>query len=82
MMPDAGIRRLSRFGLTTPDAESLFRFYRRAFGFRWHGEERRSGSDFERLTGVAGGARSVSVGLGDAHIEFAAVRPARSALSR
>ena len=54
MMPNAGIRRLARFGLTTPDAERLFRFYQRAFGFRRLGAERRSGSDFERLTGSGG----------------------------
>lgn len=70
MTINAGIRRLVRFGLTTLSTERLLRFYERAFGFRQHREERRSGPDFERLTGVAGGARSVAGGLGDAVIEL------------
>lgn len=70
MTPNAGITRLVRFGLTTPYAERLFRFYQRAFGFRRLWAERHSGSDFERLLGVRSGARSVAAGLGDAVVEL------------
>lgn len=70
MTHNARIKALIRVGLTTPDAGRLLRFYQDAFGFRRHREERRSGSDFERLTGVGSGARSVTAGLGNAVIEL------------
>jgi catechol 2,3-dioxygenase-like lactoylglutathione lyase family enzyme len=64
------IRRLASFGLTTPDAHRLSQFYERALGFRRLGVERRSGADFERLMGVAGGAAAITLGLGDEVIEL------------
>ena len=70
MTPNAEIRRLARFGLTTPDAERLLRFYERALGFHRLREDRRSGSDFEGLTGVPGGARSVTASLGEEVVEL------------
>jgi catechol 2,3-dioxygenase-like lactoylglutathione lyase family enzyme len=64
------IRRLASFGLTTPDAHRLSEFYQRVLGFRLLEIERRSGPDFERLTGMAGGASAISLGLGDDVIEL------------
>jgi catechol 2,3-dioxygenase-like lactoylglutathione lyase family enzyme len=69
-MPRAQIQRLASFGLTTPDAHQLSRFYVCALDFRVLGTERRAGSDFERLTGVAGGASSTTLGLGDEVVEL------------
>jgi catechol 2,3-dioxygenase-like lactoylglutathione lyase family enzyme len=69
-MPRASIRRLASFGLTTPDATRLSGFYQRALGFRLPEIERRSGPDFERLTGVTGGASAISLGLGDDVVEL------------
>jgi catechol 2,3-dioxygenase-like lactoylglutathione lyase family enzyme len=69
-MPRAQIQRLASFGLTTPDAHQLSRFYARALDFRVLGTERRAGSDFERLTGVAGGASLITLGLGDEVVEL------------
>jgi catechol 2,3-dioxygenase-like lactoylglutathione lyase family enzyme len=63
------IRRLASFGLTTPDATRLSEFYRRVLGFRLLESERRSGTDFERLMGVTGGASAISLGLGDDVVE-------------
>lgn len=62
--------RLVRFGLTTPDASRLAAFYEQAFGFRHLLTERRSGNDFERLTGVEGGATSTSLGLGQEIVDL------------
>jgi catechol 2,3-dioxygenase-like lactoylglutathione lyase family enzyme len=69
-MPRAPIRRLASFGLTTPDATRLSGFYQRTLGFRLLEIERRSGPDFERLTGVRGGASAISLGLGDDVVEL------------
>jgi catechol 2,3-dioxygenase-like lactoylglutathione lyase family enzyme len=68
--PRTPIRRLASFGLTTADARRLSRFYERAFGFRPLRAERRSGADFERLTGVEGGASAITLGLGEEVIEL------------
>jgi catechol 2,3-dioxygenase-like lactoylglutathione lyase family enzyme len=64
------IRRLASFGLTTPNAHELSRFYMRALDFRVLGIERRAGPDFERLMGVKGGASSITLGLGDEVVEL------------
>jgi catechol 2,3-dioxygenase-like lactoylglutathione lyase family enzyme len=64
------MRRLASFGLTTPDAHRLSEFYQRVLSFRLLEIERRSGPDFERLTGMAGGASAISLGLGDDVIEL------------
>ena len=64
------MRRLASFGLTTPDAHRLSEFYQRVLSFRLLEIERRSGPDFERLTGVIGGASAVSLGLGDDVVEL------------
>jgi catechol 2,3-dioxygenase-like lactoylglutathione lyase family enzyme len=69
-MPRTRIRRLASFGLTTPDAHRLSEFYQRVLSFRLLEIERRSGPDFERLTGVAGGASAISLGLGDDVVEL------------
>lgn len=66
----ARVRRLARFGLTTPNAGQLSEFYRNALDFRLLGGERRSGAEFERLMGVAGGASAITLGLGDEVVEL------------
>lgn len=68
--PNIGIKRLACFGLTTSDAERLSVFYRQAMGFRLLAAERRFGPDFERLTGLEGGADSLTLGLGDEVVEL------------
>jgi catechol 2,3-dioxygenase-like lactoylglutathione lyase family enzyme len=68
--PDVRVRRLSRFGLTTPNAQQLCEFYQKALDFRLLGTERRSGGEFERLMGVEGGASVVTLGLGAEVIEL------------
>jgi catechol 2,3-dioxygenase-like lactoylglutathione lyase family enzyme len=69
-MPHTQIRRLASFGLTTPDANRLSEFYQCALDFRVLETGRRSGPDFERLTGVTGGASAISLGLGDDAVEL------------
>jgi catechol 2,3-dioxygenase-like lactoylglutathione lyase family enzyme len=69
-MPRAQIRRLASFGLTTPDAHQLSRFYVRALDFRVLETECRAGSDFERLMGAEGGASSITLGLGNEVVEL------------
>jgi catechol 2,3-dioxygenase-like lactoylglutathione lyase family enzyme len=68
--PHLQVRRLARFGLTTPNAHQLSEFYRNVLGFRWLGTERRSGLDFERLMGVESGASVITLGLGDEVVEL------------
>ena len=64
------IARLARISLTVQAADPLANFYERALGFRRLGEERRSGSGFETLMDVRGGAHSRLVGLGDEIVEL------------
>ncbi|MGA2998916.1 VOC family protein [Bradyrhizobium sp.] len=68
--PHVLVRRLARFGLTTPNAHQLSNFYQNALDFRLLGTERRSGGEFERLMGVDGGASVVTLGLGDEVVEL------------
>jgi catechol 2,3-dioxygenase-like lactoylglutathione lyase family enzyme len=68
--PHVQVRRLARFGLTTPNAHQLSEFYRNALDFRLLGTERHSGGEFERLMGVEGGASVVTLGLGDEVVEL------------
>jgi catechol 2,3-dioxygenase-like lactoylglutathione lyase family enzyme len=68
--PHVQVRRLARFGLTTPNAHQLSEFYQKVFDFRLLGTERRSGAEFERLMGAEGGASVVTLGLGDEVIEL------------
>jgi catechol 2,3-dioxygenase-like lactoylglutathione lyase family enzyme len=70
IMPNAGIKRLACFGLTTSDTERLSLFYQQALGFRRLATGRRSGPDFERLTGFVGGADSITLGVGDEVVEL------------
>jgi catechol 2,3-dioxygenase-like lactoylglutathione lyase family enzyme len=69
-MPRGHMQRLASFGLTTPDANRLSEFYEHALSFRLLGTQRRSGPDFERLTGVEGGASAITLGLGDEVVEL------------
>lgn len=68
--PHVLVRRLARFGLTTPNAQRLCEFYQKALDFRLLGDERRSGEEFERLMGVEGGASVVTLGLGAEVVEL------------
>jgi catechol 2,3-dioxygenase-like lactoylglutathione lyase family enzyme len=61
---------LARFGLTTFDIERLSTFYQQAMGFRRLAAGRKCGPVFERLTGVEGGADSLTLGLGDEVVEL------------
>jgi catechol 2,3-dioxygenase-like lactoylglutathione lyase family enzyme len=69
-MPRIRIRRLASFSLTTPNARQLSQFYQNVLNFRVLGTERRSGPDFERLTGAEGGAVAIILGLGDEVVEL------------
>jgi catechol 2,3-dioxygenase-like lactoylglutathione lyase family enzyme len=62
--------KLSRFGLTTAHADRLAIFYEQAFGCRRIATESLSGPDFEQLMGVGGGARRLTLVLGDEVIEL------------
>ncbi len=66
----AKIRGLARFGLTTANAGRLAAFYESAFGCRRLATERLSGTNFERLMDVEGGARSITLCLGREIIEL------------
>lgn len=64
------ISRLVRFSLTTADANALAAFYESAFGCRRFATERLSGSEFESLMGVQGGAFRILLKLGQEVIEL------------
>jgi catechol 2,3-dioxygenase-like lactoylglutathione lyase family enzyme len=64
------VERLARFGLVTPDAARLSRFYQAALGFRLLGAERHSESGLARSTGSDGGAQSITIGLGREIVEL------------
>jgi catechol 2,3-dioxygenase-like lactoylglutathione lyase family enzyme len=72
MMPEPliPVERLARFGLVTPDAARLSRFYQAALGFGLLATERRSESNFARSMGSGGEARAVTVGLGREIVEL------------
>jgi catechol 2,3-dioxygenase-like lactoylglutathione lyase family enzyme len=67
---DIRVRKLARIGLTTTDADGLASFYERTLGFRRLAAKRFSGTEFERLLNVEGGARGITLGLGDERIEL------------
>jgi catechol 2,3-dioxygenase-like lactoylglutathione lyase family enzyme len=69
-IPRTRVRKLASFGLTTPDAHQLSEFYQNALSFRVLETRRHSGPDFDRLTGVAGGASAISLGLGNEVVEL------------
>lgn len=68
--PHVQVRRLARFGLTTPNAHQLSGFYQKVLDFRLLGTERRSGAEFEQLMGVVGGASVVTLALGAEVVEL------------
>jgi catechol 2,3-dioxygenase-like lactoylglutathione lyase family enzyme len=68
--PQNPVERLARFGLVTPDAARLSRFYQAALGFRLLGAERRSESDLARSMRSDGGAQSITIGLGREIVEL------------
>lgn len=64
------VSRILRFSLTSANAEKLARFYEQAFGFRCIAKQRRSGTEFERMMGVPGGATSLTLRLGREAVEL------------
>jgi catechol 2,3-dioxygenase-like lactoylglutathione lyase family enzyme len=68
--PPPLILRLSRFSLTTADAERLASFYESTFGCRRLSTERLSGPEFETSMGVSGGALRTTLGLGEQIVEM------------
>jgi catechol 2,3-dioxygenase-like lactoylglutathione lyase family enzyme len=64
------IGKLTRFVLVASEADRLAAFYERALGFRRLTSKRLSGVDFEGLTGVGGGATSITLGLGREIVEL------------
>lgn len=77
--PQKVIEQLACFGLTTPDAVGLSRFYQHALGFRELAAGRRSGADLAWLTGTqSDGAQSITLGLGHEIVELSQFdRPGR-----
>jgi catechol 2,3-dioxygenase-like lactoylglutathione lyase family enzyme len=61
--------RLARFGLTTGNSQRLMTFFSRAFGSQAILTERRSGTRFEQLMRVKGGAHCLQLAIGEAIIE-------------
>ncbi len=69
-VPRMTVRKLARFGLTTTDADLLAAFYEHALGFRKLATDRLSGVEFESLMDVVGGAKHITLGLGDEIVEL------------
>jgi catechol 2,3-dioxygenase-like lactoylglutathione lyase family enzyme len=63
-------RAITRFGLTTPNADRLAAFYGSAFGCRLLSSERIEGAGFQTLMNVQGGARRLTLSLGRENIEL------------
>ncbi|HEX4052092.1 MAG TPA: VOC family protein [Steroidobacteraceae bacterium] len=61
---------LTRFSLTSADAEALAAFYEAALGCRRLQVERREGRNFEQLMNVRGGACAVTLTLGAQTLEL------------
>jgi catechol 2,3-dioxygenase-like lactoylglutathione lyase family enzyme len=70
LVKGARIRVLAQISLTTSNASHLASFFERALGFRRLETKRFSGADFERLMGVKGGAKSITLGLGEGVMEL------------
>jgi catechol 2,3-dioxygenase-like lactoylglutathione lyase family enzyme len=64
------VDRLACFGLVTPDAPRLSRFYQAALGFRLLAAERRSEPGFARSLGSDGDAQRIIIGLGRESVEL------------
>ena len=62
--PQFAIERLAYVSLTTPDAAGLCNFFERALGFRLLTAGRRSAQELPVISGSAGGAYRVTLGLG------------------
>jgi len=61
---------LARISLTSADAEALAAFYEAALGCRRLKLERCEGRGFEQLMGVQGGARAITLALGEQCLEL------------
>ncbi len=68
--PQFAIERLAYVSLTTPDAAGLCNFFERALGFRLLTAGRRSAQELPVISGSAGGAYRVTLGLGGEVIEL------------
>lgn len=64
------VQRLSRFSLTTADANQLAAFYENAFGCQRLAMEHLSSAGFETLLGVRGGALRITLSLGKQIVEL------------
>jgi catechol 2,3-dioxygenase-like lactoylglutathione lyase family enzyme len=64
------IERLAYVSLTTPDAAGLCNFFERALGFRLLTAGRRTAQELAGISGSAGGAYRVTLGLGGEVIEL------------
>jgi catechol 2,3-dioxygenase-like lactoylglutathione lyase family enzyme len=68
--PQSEMCRVGAFSLTTANVAGLAHFYESAFGFRRLSEQRHSGTDFQRLMEVKGGAHGITLGLGGEKLEL------------
>ncbi|MGA2289520.1 VOC family protein [Bradyrhizobium sp.] len=68
--PQFAIERLAYVSLTTPDAAGLCNFFERAMGFRLLTAGRVSAQELVGISGSAGGAYRVTLGLGGEVIEL------------
>jgi catechol 2,3-dioxygenase-like lactoylglutathione lyase family enzyme len=76
-METGKIMRIVRIALNVADLEASRVFFERALGFREIGRERRSGPEYEALTGIAGAkAETCAMRLGGQEIELVAFSPA------
>jgi len=67
---DLRVRRIAGFGVTSPDAARLTKFYETALGARYLSSERLSGARVARQMGVLGGALRHSLLLGDQPLDI------------
>jgi catechol 2,3-dioxygenase-like lactoylglutathione lyase family enzyme len=64
------VRRIAGFGVTSPDAAQLTKFYETAFGARYLSSERLSGARVEHWLGVHGGALRHTLLLGEQPLDI------------
>jgi catechol 2,3-dioxygenase-like lactoylglutathione lyase family enzyme len=66
----AALAALARISLTSANAEALAAFYETALGCRRQKTERYEGKSFEQLMDVQGGARAITLALGEQSLEL------------
>jgi len=70
LSPARSVHALVRFGLNSPNALRLARFYEQAFGADVQSRERQHARQFTEWARVQGGAERTMLGLGDATLEL------------